>query len=73
MASRLMSLILKYQSADSAKELIDSAILDIEPSKNSVIALNGLLYDPPSILDEEVMQKIVAVALNAAQSTEVAL
>ena len=52
--------------------LIRSEILDSQLSKNSVVALNSLLFDPPAcVLDMSVMQEITEVSLNAAQNTDV--
>jgi hypothetical protein len=54
--------------------LIRSEILDAELSKNSVVALNALLFDPPEwVLDLSVMQEITEVSVNAAQNIEVDL
>jgi hypothetical protein len=69
-----MSLLLKLQSADAAMTLIRSEILDAELSKNSVVALNALLFEPPEwVLDLSVMQEITEVSVNAAQNTDVDL
>jgi len=71
-AARLLPLILKLQSAESSLSLIRSEILDVELTKNSVVALNGILFDPtPSVLDSDVLQEILSPSLTAAQSTDV--
>jgi hypothetical protein len=73
-AARLMSLLLKLQSTEASMSLIRSEILDVELSKNSVIALNGLLYDPPdALLEPSLLQEILSLSLSAAQSYNVTL
>jgi hypothetical protein len=66
-----MSLLLKYMSHDSALELVHAEILDAEISQNSAIALNGLLYDPPTALLRESIDEILDVSLNAALNRDV--
>jgi hypothetical protein len=71
---RLMSLLMKFQPAESSVAMVCSEIIDVEPSKNSVVALNGVLFDPPSsILEGQMFQELVNFALSAAQSTDVHL
>jgi hypothetical protein len=71
-AVRLMSLLLNIQSANSSLALVRAQILDIELSKNSVVALNGLLHDPPvAVLSPPIMEEIATRAVTAAQSTDV--
>ena len=72
-AARLMSLLMKFQSAESTVAMVCSEIIDVEPSKNSVVALNGVLFDPPSsIVEGQMLQEMINSSLNAAQSTDVA-
>jgi hypothetical protein len=72
MVVRLMSLLLKLQSTEAAVSLIRSEILDVDLSKNSVLALNGVLLDPPvSILEQKVMRDILSLAVDAAWSADV--
>ena len=66
-----MSLVLKYMSDDAAMALVRAEILDVEISHNSVIALNGLLYDPPTSFPHESLDEILDVSLNAALSRDV--
>ena len=69
---RLMSLLLKILSTEAAISLIQVEILDPALSKNSVIALNGLLYDIlPSIIESPLMPEILSLSLQAAKSTDV--
>jgi len=71
-AVRLMSLLLNIQSEESAVAFICSEILDADLSRNSIIALNGLLFEPPSTISSTgVMEGIIEVAINAAKSTDV--
>lgn len=66
-----MSLLLKYMSNDSALALVRTEILDTEISQNTVTALNGLLYNPPTSLLKESLDEILDVSLNAALSRDV--
>lgn len=67
-----MSLLLKLQSTESSIALIHSEILDVELSKNSVVALNGLLDDPPdALLEPSLLQEILSLSLSAAQNYNV--
>lgn len=68
---RLMSLVLKLQSSESAMNYIRAQILDADASRNSIIALNAILFDPPAcILDAEVIEEIVSLSLLASQSAD---
>jgi len=66
-----MSLVLKHMSGDAAMALVRAEILDADISHNSVIALNGLLYDPPISVLHESLDEILDVSLNAALSRDV--
>jgi hypothetical protein len=71
MSVRLMSLVLKFESSEPALNYIQSEILEVEPSRISMVALNAILFDPPTcLLDPGVIQKIVGLALSASQSTD---
>jgi hypothetical protein len=71
-AARLMSLSLKFQSDDTALTFIRTHILDPEPSRNSLVALNALLFDPVKVLfDSSTLQEIWTLSLNASQNTDV--
>jgi hypothetical protein len=70
-AARLMSLVLKVQPQDVAISFVRSEILDVETSKNSMVALNGILYDPAPVVLESVLEEILDLSLNSAQSTDV--
>jgi hypothetical protein len=72
MAARLMSLILKFLSTDSSMVFIRSEIIDVELSQNSVIAMNGLLYDPLTcVVETQLLDDVISLSLNAARSTDV--
>jgi hypothetical protein len=69
---RLMSLLLKIQSNESSIAVVRAEVLDAKLSKKSMVAMNGVLYDPPtSILGQDIMPEIVSHAINAAQDTDV--
>ena len=72
--SRLMSLLMKYQSAEATVAMVCSEIIDVELSKNSVVALNSALLDPPSsIVEGQMLQEMLNLSLNAAQGADVRL
>ena len=73
MTVRLMSLVLKFLSAESAVAFICSEIIDVELSRTSVIALNGFLHDPPASILDRILDEILTMTLNAATSTDVNL
>ena len=73
MTVRLMSLVLKYLSAESAMAFICAEIIDAELSRTSVIALNGFLHDPSTSILDRILDEVLSMALNAATSTDVHL
>lgn len=73
MTVRLMSLILKFLSGESAMAFICSEIIDADLSRTSVIALNGFLHDPPSSILNRIVDEVLSMTLNAATSTDVHL
>jgi hypothetical protein len=63
---------MKVQPADSVRTFIRFSILDGGVSRNSVVALNALVLDPPnSLLDGELVQEIVSSGITAAKDTDV--
>jgi hypothetical protein len=69
---RLMSLLMKFQTAEATVAMVCSEIIDVEPSKNSVVALNGALLDPPSsIVQGQMLQEMITLSLSASRSTDV--
>jgi hypothetical protein len=66
-----MSLLLKYLKEQAASQLLQTDILEAEITQNSVTALNGLLYDPPTAILNGSLDEILDVSLNAALSREV--
>ena len=69
-----MSLLMKVQPVDSVRTFIRFSILDGGVSRNSVVALNALVLDPPnSLLDGELVQEIVSSGITAAKDTDVSL
>jgi len=70
--ARLMQLLFKFQTAEATVAIICSEIIDVELSKNSVVALNGVLRDPPSsIVQGQMLQEMITLSLSAARSTDV--
>src|SRR5271170_1791446 len=70
--ARLMQLLLKFQTAEATVAIICLEIIDVELSKNSVVALNGVLRDPPSsIVQGQMLQEMITLSLSAARSTDV--
>ena len=71
-AVHLMSLLMKFQTAEATVAIVCSEIIDVELSKNSVVALNGILLEPPSsIVEGQMLQEMITLSLSAAQSTDV--
>jgi hypothetical protein len=71
-AVRLMSLLLKIQSNEFSIAVVRAEVLDAKLSKRSIVAMNGVLSDPPtSILGKNIMPEILSHAVNAAQDTDV--
>ena len=70
-AVHLMILILRFLSAESSIAFICSEIIDIDLSKNSIIALNGFLYDPSASILDRVLDEVLSLTLKAAESTNV--
>lgn len=71
-AVRLMSWLMKFQTAEATVAMVCSEIIDTELSKNSVVALNGVLVDPPSsIVEGQMLQEMLTLSLSAAKSTDV--
>ena len=67
-----MSLLMKVQPVDSVRTFIRFSILDGVVSRNSVVALNALVLDPPnSLLDGELVQEIVSTGITTAKDTDV--
>ena len=73
MTIRLMSLVLKFLSAESAMAFICSEIIDAELSQTSAVALNGFLHDPPASILDRILDEVMNMALNAATSADVNL
>jgi len=63
---------MKFQTAEATVAMVCSEIIDTELSKNSVVALNGVLVDPPSsIVEGQMLQEMLTLSLSAAKSTDV--
>jgi|SRR5277367_455490 len=68
----LMSLLMKFQTAEANVAVTCADIIDVELSKNSVVALNGVLLDPPSsIVQGQMLREMINLSLGAARSTDV--